>query len=395
MLATIHIISDNIIFRKSYNWKNTSLNDNCDFECEKLYNTGENYFINCLENLSKKQITKQIEKCINNLYSIKAKLDFHPWHIPTTLNNNEFNCFLKDLDFYLMLSGLLIKASELFTGYMNKVKGISYFNMLPCFSSNSKKVQQTLNILPASKWQQNISLQNLQNVYLNNLHQFEVNFSGFDKYSISFKICNQLFQQLGNKHNSMLDEEIYAKRLVKLNQMMQSDQFVIESWKNIRQIIMEGIIIGSTPDYYTDLYYDLIKIKMQQSNIENLDEEIDFLKYQQKQIAQLIKNKVNISPRCIMNIKILIKKVMRLKKEDKELQSLNCYLEWTHNPKDFVKSIHTAISNGYLKLKGNTDMEPIIHFLTNFIKVRKQNNSGSLSTSSLLSYFKKANVGDL
>jgi len=71
------------------------------------------------------------------------------------------------------------------------------------------------------------------------------------------------------------------------------------------------------------------------------------------------------------------------------------YLEWNHNPKDFVKKLHQMITKGYITLKGNNDLKPIIEIFNQFIKVKKQNNSGNLSYDSLLTYFKKANTGEL
>jgi len=66
-----------------------------------------------------------------------------------------------------------------------------------------------------------------------------------------------------------------------------------------------------------------------------------------------------------------------------------------HNPKVFVKSIQSAINNGYITLKGNSDMKPIIEFISNFVKVKKQNNSCHLTLDSLRSYFKKDKTGEL
>ena len=121
MFALIHTISDNIIIRKSLKWTNLSADKEETFDCTNIYVQMESFMNKNLNKLScNKTKLNLIEKCLRNLLSVKNSLDETPWSIPYHVNENERSIFLKDLDFYLMISGVLLKSCALFKGFIPK-----------------------------------------------------------------------------------------------------------------------------------------------------------------------------------------------------------------------------------------------------------------------------------
>ncbi len=399
MLTTIHTITDNIIIRKSFKWKNNLFFNKDLLNINDLYTRIERILEKYLNKvaLSDKKCSN-ICKYITNIYSVKSRLDETPWNIPGNLNDDENKIFLQDLDFYLMISGVLLKANHLFKGFIDKCKHLSILQMLPTFNSHPKRIKETLSQLQESKWLYQIMHQREKSPYINEINELENNIS-------SSKMTQELatpIQNILNTFNTPLanqeEEEYKTITLKSINQQYKQlsrldSKLTTKTWSVLKQMLIDTLIVtpksSLTQDYINCI--DSLKSK----DAININRELKDIKYQMKSLSKFAKKNKHYTPETLKQLHIIYDKITEYQKEIKEVSSSGKFIEWTQNPKEFVKKIQALISNGCISIKGNSDTVPIVEIITKFVKVRKLNNSGMLSPNSLLTYFKKANTGEL
>ncbi|MCW3805404.1 hypothetical protein [Plebeiibacterium marinum] len=392
MFATIHTITDDVIFRKSINWKNTNIKDSINIDCEKMYNGIESNFNKLIGKGSLKHVIKKARCYIDNLLTVKEKLSVKPWHFPTNLSPVEYQSFLQDTNFYLMISGVLIKASFMFSGFLSTLKNYSVVKLLPRFSSQPRKVNEALARLRSYKWIKTISYYGNHNAFLNALDEYKELINKVPGSSMLFPVVTELYKDLNREPVTQQEEEYLTGKLMAVNKRLSACSDFKE-WYKVRPIILAGLTMAGNHEFYRSAYINILNETVDVDNSEVMHEELCFVKHEYEEAKLLLKQENSFVPKSVTYFKELVYQVAKLNK--KKSSRFDGYIEWTHNPKEFVKSIHAAISNGYISLKGNTDMKPILEFLSQFIKVKKQNNKGCLTRKSLITYFKRANTGDL
>ncbi len=390
MLATLHNITDAIIIRKSLKWKNCFLTDDEKTDCNNIFNQMQLRLNKYLSKLSKNiKNTDLVSHCIRNVYSIKSRLQENEWPLPCTLTQNEQKVYLHDFNFYLMLCGILTKATTLFKGYFPSKDRLSYAQTLPVIKGNSRRIVQTINLLPETPWMHTIQIEQQKNKFVHSLELIDQKISELVPSSPAYSFLSDYRMSIKGYPVNLKQEKHMVKTHLNILQIV--DEYSNEdSYYLVRELMHEGFQLGwlheETKNKYFKYYND--------GNLINKDftDEIKNLKSAQKKCKRLLSQKMIKNERIINHINEIITQLSQNINNEKVS---NEYIEWTHNPKDFVKAIHKFISKGYMNFKGNTDMQPIVEQLTRFIKVRKLNNSGNLTTTSLLTYFKKANCGDL
>ncbi len=398
MITSIHNITDSIIIRKSFRWRSSIINDEQIINCNSIYHRIEKIMEGKLQKLSLKKNKINVVPCILNLYSVKRRLEETPWIIPGNLNPDESRSFLQDLDFYLMISGTLLKIQSLFSGFVSKCKSLSVLQMLPVFESHPKRVRQTLILLDDSKWLQYVLHHQENNRYLNELNYLEIKVFTVHSDSILNNILTEIYRVFNSEPIHLKDEEEKADLLSRVNQYLkgitiQHQNLDMHSWKHVKP----ALLLAMQADEKGELYKEYIRC------LENLSD-ADGYRYahEMKSINRALKkehgknaHKHNANPDYIVSLEGIKEYLLTNETLKNADDTEGRFIEWTHNPKEFVKSIHALISKGYLSVKGNSDVLPIIEILSRFVKVRKQNDSGNLGFSSLITYFKKASVGDL
>ncbi len=390
MLATLHNITDAIVIRKSIKWKNCFLADDEKTDCNSIFENMQSMLNKFLRKLSKSiQKTDLVTHCIRNVYSIKSRLQENEWPLPCSLSQNENKVYLHDLNFYLMLCGLLTKATTLFKGYIPAKDRLSYAQTLPIIQGNYRRVIQTIHLLPQTSWIQIIRIEQQKNKFFHSLDMLDKKISELNPSSPAYSFLSDYRMSIHNYPDHLQQE----KQVVKTHRNL---VHIIEKYKNdnsyalISELMHEGLKLGWFHEATKDKLFEFYR--NESLNMTTIDSEIKDLRSAQKKCKKLLAQNIIKNDMVIDYINEMILQLSQLHHNDKVS---NDYIEWTHNPKEFVKAIHEFISKGYMNLKGNTDMQPIVEHITRFIKVRKLNNSGTLSQSSLLSYFKKANTGDL
>ncbi len=399
MFALIHSISNNIIYRKSLKWKNISSDDHETFECTDIYQQMESFMNKSLNKLTcnKTKLTL-IEKCLQNVLSVKNNLDRTPWSIPWQLKEADYSVFLKDLDFYLMISGLLLKSCSLFKGFIPKRHCPPISKILPLFASNSKKVQQTISQLPNSKWIQTIHFYQQNNEYISALEQLEIQLRKPNYNKDAIKLTQLVFETFSVWPETRLDESYKTKAIKELNKHFKyfnaiPKQISHKEWKAIRYAITTLLLYAEDTETVTHIYYSTKQCLIANNEFNNKEEK-HFFKKQIEETQRLLTKKIEVNAQALYTMTDIFEELDAITGTHKQ-ENQEAYIEWCHNPKVFVKSIQSAINNGYIKLKGNTDTKPIIELISTFVKVKKQNKTGNLTFDSLLSYFKKASTGDL
>ncbi|MCW3808031.1 hypothetical protein [Plebeiibacterium marinum] len=394
MLPTIHTIADSILLRKSLKWKDCPAAEKMPLDCKSLYNRFELFLNKTLPDLiHKKHKSKSTQNYLTNLVCIKETLDAHPWCIPCNLNKQEHKTFLMDLDFYLMLSGILIKARRMFKGFLCGAQIPSCVRILPKFSSNPKKVQQVYNQLKSSPWRISIENYYLQNKYLKLIYENEKLCESISAEHIlakPIKLLNEAFNTLPTnfEHEKYLNHHL--KDINNLLKRLNDNQEEEDVWLEYRQLISEPIVLGLGSKELCRLYMQQLN---QQYNLSgnSINSEIGFIKNQLCRSKMLFKDKIIKTNNGINFLNDLKSQIHKLTDLSPDMP----FIEWNHNPKDFIKSLQQIISKGYLTIKGNNDLQPIMQVISRFVKVKKQNNTGNLSYSTLLTYLRKANTGEL
>ncbi len=398
MITSIHNITDSIILRKSFRWKSAIINDDQIINCNSIYHRIEKLMEAKLQKLSLKKNKFNVIPCILNLYSVKKRLEETPWVIPGNLNQEENRSFLQDLDFYLMISGSLLKIHNLFSGFISKCKSLSVLQMLPVFDSHPKRVRQVLCLLDDSKWVQYIMYSQENNRYLKELNDLEIIIHSKQSDSVLYYSLSEIYRVFNSQPLNLKDEEDKSRLLAKINLYLKGivctqKDLDMQSWKLLKQ----ALLMAMQADENCELDKEYIRCIEILSEIEGFSytNEIKFIKKALKKEQAKTRSKKQCNTNYIAALD-MVKDYLVTRHNQMNLENDNGrYIEWTHNPKEFVKSIHTLISKGYLSVKGNSDVLPIIEILSKFVKVRKHNDSGNLGFNSLMTYFKKASVGDL
>ncbi|MCW3786435.1 hypothetical protein [Plebeiibacterium sediminum] len=390
MIATLHNITDSIVIRKSLKWRNCILNDDNKTECNTIFENMQLMLLKFLRKLSKNSSkTDLVSHCIRNVYSIKSRLQEKEWPLPCSLSKNENEVYLHDFNFYLMLCGILTKASTLFKGYLSAKDRLSFAQTLPVVQGNSRRIIQTINLLPQTTWIQIIKLEQEKNKFLQSLDMLDHKISELDPSSAAYSFLSNYHMSITSSPDNLEQE----KHIIKCHQnilQIVDDYKHLDSYNMTSELMHEGFKLGWTHKKTKEKIYDYFMNDY--LNKAFIVSEIKKLRYTQKKCKKLISKGVIKNERVMNFMNEIILKLSQLSKKDTVVHD---YIEWTHSPKEFVKAIHKFITEGYINFKGNTDLQPIVEHLTRFIKVRKMNNSGMLTQSSLLSYFKKANSGDL
>ncbi len=394
MLASIHTIADSILLRKSLKWKNIGSTENINFDCIAIYDHMDQLIKECLSHiLQKKNNIKDVCNYLFNLIGIKESLDNYAWTIPCNLTSEEYNIFLHDLDFYLLLSGSLINARNLLKGYIPGHKTPSCIRLLPQFNSNPRKVKQTISLLEDTPWRRKVDNYYLRNNYLKVLNDIVKINEYIPSEHILYLPLKNLIVAFNSLPATTEHENVLLSNICDIYQLIKriyDNSKEPDLWNEYRQLITEVMLLGYGSKSIYDLYFQLFQ-QYKNTSISAIQSEIIFIKKQLKRVKQFNRD-MNIKSN---NNHIQLSNILIQLKESNCHKANIQYLEWNHNPKDFVKKLHQMIAKGYITLKGNNDLKPIIEIFNQFIKVKKQNNSGNLSYDSLLTYFKKANTGEL
>lgn len=401
MLATIHAITDQILMRRSIKWRGIHAEDDSFIDCQKLYLNWEKFIYQNQDKLvSGKKKAALIQQCISNLSSVKNKLNQTPWSIPHHLNPKEYKIFINDLDFYLMTCGILIKSCDVFKGFIANHDLPAQTSMLPQFSSNPKRVNQALSILPESKWRNMIFICRHHNKYLSELVEFEKHLDKAAPQTGLYILLHKIYTIWQTPFANQFEEDYKKSIIQNINMRLKGfssfpEILNIQHRRLVRAIFARIIMYGEvTVGKMIPIYMELIQQLLAEYPIY-IHSEILFFKKQEKHLNTLDSTKLRLNRMAHFHFDETIALLNEFKMTYPSFSTHQTFIIWTHNPKAFVMMIHNAINDGYVSLRGNNDIKPIIEFLYKFVKVKKQNNSGVLSKSSLLTYFKKANSGEL
>lgn len=397
MLSELHKIAEDVRYRKNMKWT-VCVCEDVPYDINQLYKNIDTAMYQWLDELAVGAINK--ERIVNQLHNIcllKQSLDMPPWSAPPTHNITTSNWFIYDFQFYLMLSALLIKACTLFEGFCDDAMYPSTLSLIPWLNMSQRKQDALIQTIDnGNKWVYTISNYQQQSKYIGSLNQLEKSFlllpGSFKLYPYLKHMYNEL-----NKPMCHREAENYQHRIILkiISQIKNQDDY--NNWQNIRTTLSLGILTSYLSNITSDEFFYLNSESSQPFiNEAELIEETNFWQSISNTALEIIPDSIPFKPEIIFTMRRIIQSLQQ-RRTNHFHQSIapDHTLEWIHHPHDFVKLLQPAIAKGYIQLKGTNDLEPIVNYLLKFIHVRKKNNNGVLAPKSILSYFKKANCGDL
>ncbi|TAJ06834.1 hypothetical protein DMA11_22415 [Marinilabiliaceae bacterium JC017] len=397
ILSDLHKIVEQTRYRRDKKWSSSLLRTNPDnATIEQLYCNCINQLYTWLDELTN-DITKKdiIIPQLHNICSLKKALDTPAWTPPANLNTYQHNWFVHDLYFYLMLSSLLHKICTLFEGFCNHADYPSSSLLKPNLKIGQHKLRTIIQPLSLkSPWLIQVIDFFEQTHFGKTLKQIvkilDDTDSNSPEYFLLIHIINKLDEPVANRKEEQYQLILLDNLLFKLNNTTCSQ------WQTLRSVIKTCLLTGSYNTFESPTYFELFQA-LHENDPMDYEEEIHYWQLIIKEAKQ------NIPPRSSFRTPVLIilrQLIHALKQKKNKIisgkQNPNpTFIEWNHYPQAFVELIHPHIFNGHLQLNGSNDMEPIVNSICKFVKVKKKNKKGNLSPSSLLSYFKKANSGDL
>lgn len=395
-LSDLHKFVEQVRYRRNNKWSSSLLRTDPDNSTiEQLYHNCINQLYTWLDELSN-DITKKeiIIPQLHNLCSLKKSLDTPAWTPPFNLKPLHQSWFIYDLYFYLMLSGLLLKTCSLFEGFCNPADYPSASLLKPNLNIGQQKFRTMIQPLCLnSPWLIQVidyfgqthfgqSLKKLAKL----LDDMENNST---MHSLLVRIINKLYEPVANREEENYQLALLDNLLNKLTNTTRSQ------WQTLRSVIKTCLLNGSYNTFESHTYFELFHI-LRQDDLMDYAEEIHYWQLISKEAKQSIPSHSTFRTPVLLIVKQLIHALKHKKDKIKDTQGSNTtFIEWNHYPQAFVELIHPHIFNGHLQLNGSNDMKAIVDSICKFIKVKKKNKKGNLSPSSLLSYFKKANSGDL
>ena len=393
MLYQLFRLAIPLLERKTTNWQDIS-----QFEVVPVLQLQKEFseeLFRCLQQLEEGSITwSYVYKKYRSLEKLKQLLDEEPWCKPATQVAERMSCFVNDLLIYLMICSLLQQATMLFHGFLHKDRHpssmalyhrVKHSNswLLTAFSKHRMDyvwLRQLLNQEAPCLLQEKLKLQKL--------------IKKGPLPACLVQLVRDTWKPLTAFPKNRNHEYLQLQDMRDLNRYLQRFQ-QHSQWEAIRDIIHACLLRNENLSFFVEDYVLLLR-KYQLA--QYYDDELSYWKQARKQFMAAHNNELmQLSPSYrLYNSIIQTCKTLQLNQSSSTCRQLCHYqVDWIGHPITLLRLLHPLISNGQLLINGACDFNSIAQFIAAIGRVRKVRSNGYLSESSLLTYMKKLNNGDI
>nr|WP_321452409.1 hypothetical protein [uncultured Carboxylicivirga sp.] len=328
----------------------------------------------------------QIYSNLQNLLLIKQRLDIIQWEALFGLEVSKRNLFRHDLLFYLMICCLLQQCCRWFKSFCTDKYIPSSIALMPQIDTHAVQLQQILHSeINNYKWLQN-TFQTPTSEYYEILNQTDTVYNLIEDQFPFSDLLMMCIRLLSNYPIKQKEEIKLTNLLKKLNNHLYSYQNS-SSYHSLRSSL--AIMMMIIPPHlllfnnYINRYQTLLKDK------QSLIDEITFWE-------QITKKAKILRPKAITSFTILITKLKHMTKSDlTSNKDHSLKVKYSGAPEDFVRILHQDVCRGMFSVNNAKDTTSIVRFFYSHIEIQKKNGTGPITFNTLLTYFKRANAGDL
>jgi len=393
MLPQLHRLSIPVIDRKEIKWLNCKTFEA--YPIQELHQAFTDELFNILENLEQEKVSwTNIHPRFKSLLKLKMQLDEVPWHKPPVHDHSTMSCFAHDLMFYFMITSLVNQATVLFEGFFND----DQIPSITCLYHRVKHSNKWLTAIytkhiPECSWIEKL-LNQAESPYMEQYQKMQ--------RLIKAKQLPELVQALLHDHLNTLEilpetrsyEMVLLRKLIVINSYI--ERFVLfKQWSVLRELIHTCL----TTAYVNTLIIDDYMMLIQSYNVTiNYVEEHRFWKEALKQYEQshTYHTVVLLPSHRLYKQIIQVCKNQSHQQAPSECRQLCKYdLDWIGHPFTLLRLLHPIICRGQLLINGSSDLSSLARFITSLGRIKKVRQNGHLADSSILTYLKKMQSGDI
>jgi hypothetical protein len=349
----------------------------------------------CLQQLEQGQTTwTVVYKKYRSLLKLKHSLDEQPWLKPSTRQADTMCWFVHDLLFYLMLVHLCRQATFLFDGFFEKaqlpsqsalyhrVKHSSQW-LLNCFSRHVPECHWIDKVLNSAEPPCAAQLRKLQLL----IRQTHLPAPLRSLLQEALKHFEAQPEGAAYEYFLLCEMKTLCSHLTRLGQRQQ--------WATVREIIHLCLATTDNTGFVISDYIQLLQACQAEIDMEG---EYHYWKQAKKHYREAH----TIETLHALPSYRLYQEIIRHCKQQKEQKMPEtcrhlCHfnLDWTGHPLTLLRYLHPIISKGQLLINGSNDLSVFARFLSALGRIRKVRTKGHLTESSILTYLKKLNCGDI
>ncbi|TRX70566.1 hypothetical protein [Carboxylicivirga sp. M1479] len=393
MLSDLHLIAQGICLRKNNKWSDCR-SFNGIINLQELYHNAQETLLDWLNQLElERESWSTVALRLKNLCGIKSRLDQNIWRVPKENDQTTMVCFTHDLLFYLILTQLLDNARHYFVGYCRCHEHPSNSLLRPYLRMSNKQLQTIIAPYRADfHW-----LDDLLNPLPDEMEQLlqsldELKSSMPEDSPLVALINRWLCAELQRPATRL--EEQQSLRIIKQVKHCLELIHLHDQWLDHRQLVISIMHSRHDLSFTFENYQGILKYHNAQQSM-NCQEELAHWKQALKERKRR-RSKFygpTFPNRSVFNH--VITQLSYLAQEQPLVPDPSRLLEWTGHPHQYVHAMGNLISDGLFQLNSCNDRAPIVQYLSQFIKVRRVDNKGFTTLSTLQTYFKKARTGDL
>ncbi len=393
MLYQLYRLAIPLLERKKTNWQDLSqlevvpvLQLQQEFS-EELYT--------CLQQLEEETINwSYVYNKYRSLQKLKLLLDEAPWCKPATQQADRMSGFVHDLLIYLMICSLLQQATILFQGFLDTNQQPSAIGLYHRVKHSNKWLLNCFSkYMPESDW-----LRQLLNQEAPRLLQEDDQLHKLIK-KVSLPVCLiHLVHDTWEPLTAFPENRSYEYLLIQ--DIKDLNRYLVRfrqhhQWEALREIIHACLMRSESHSFFVE---DYVLLLQKYQSASNYKDELQYWKQAKKQfVAAHNSELIQLTPSYRVYKRIIKTcKSLQTDRTNNTCRQLCQYqIDWIGHPITLLRHLHPLVSKGQLLINGACDLSTFARFISSLGRVKKVRSEGYLSDSTLLTYLKKLNSGDI
>jgi len=388
MLNQLYRLAVPIIQRKKEKWKASPPSDI--YPIMELHDT---FIEDLYQRLERLEMGELNVVCIGlqykGLVNLKLKLDKEAWQRPNGIDQNRMACFAHDLLFYLMVNSLLEQATYLFGAYLRNEEQASQSSLYHRIKQNNHKVLNTyLNHLSSTTWLENI-LQRDEPNYFKEWYKLQKTLKHKTIPSALLGLLHDKTAQLDVLPVSIEEETKQLIQVERINHLM--ERFIQnQQWTALRELIHFCLVDCQVKRFMIDDFLQLQHVYRTDQLIE------EDRKFWEEGLNTMMKTHQDYPPAYHLYQQIIQACQQQQPGKKTDCRQLCHYtIDWVGHPFTLLRLLHPILTKGQLLIDGSPDLSRLSAFLSSLLRIKKVRSEGYLTSSTLLTYMKKMNSGDI